>query len=295
MNDDYNLFNAAEASQADAEKYNDPNITEEADQEALPEDATTSGSHDTTYDENAIQTLSWNEHIRRRPGMYIGKLGDGSHAEDGIYVLVKEVIDNSIDEFNMNAGNRIDISITEDGEVTIRDYGRGIPLGKVKEVASNINTGGKFDSKNFQKSVGLNGVGLKAVNALSTECDVASFRDGLGVCVEFLKGDLKSHSEPTPTSEPNGTLIRFIPDPTLFRDYKFNMEFVETMVKNYTYLNVGLQIYFNGRKYLSRHGLLDLLKDQLTSTTLYPIIHLKGEDIEAVITHTDQYGEEYYS
>lgn len=297
MTDDINIFNtpATDNSPADdsakspadsiASGYGDSGIV----------DATTEGSHDTSYDDSSIQTLAWNEHIRRRPGMYIGKLGDGSHAEDGIYVLTKEVVDNSVDEFNMKAGNRIDITITEEGEVTVRDYGRGIPLGKVKEVASDINTGGKFDSKNFQKSVGLNGVGLKAVNALSAECDVQSFRDGQSVRVEFRKGDLLSHSEPMPTKEPNGTLVRFIPDPSLFQGYKFNMEFVETMVNNYTYLNTGLQIYFNGKKYLSRHGLLDLLKDQLTSAPLYPIIHLKGDDIEAVITHTDQYGEEYYS
>lgn len=247
------------------------------------------------YDENAIQTLSWNEHIRRRPGMYIGKLGDGSHAEDGIYVLMKEVIDNSIDEFNMGNGKRIEITLTDEGEVTVRDFGRGIPLGKVKEVSSDINTGGKFDDKSFKKSVGLNGVGLKAVNALSLHCDVASFRDGKMVAARFDRGDLISLSEPLPTKEPNGTMVRFIPDPQLFRDYKFHIEFVETMVQNYTYLNTGLQIFFNGRRYLSRHGLLDLLNSRLTASPLYPIIHLKGEDIEAVICHTDQYGEEYYS
>ncbi len=248
------------------------------------------------YNDDSIQTLSWNEHIRRRPGMYIGKLGDGSHSEDGIYVLIKEVIDNSIDEFNMGAGKRIDINISEEtGEVTIRDYGRGIPLGKVKEVASEINTGGKFDDKSFKKSVGLNGVGLKAVNALSKECDVQSFRDGLTVKAEFHEGNLISLSEPSPSKEENGTLVRFIPDKNLFRDYRFNLDFVETMVNNYTYLNVGLQIFFNGKKFISRHGLLDLLKENLTSTPLYPIIHLKGEDIEIVLTHTDQYGEEYYS
>lgn len=247
------------------------------------------------YDEDSIQHLEWNEHIRRRPGMYIGKLGDGSHAEDGIYVLLKEVIDNSIDEFNVGAGKRIDIEVTGEGEVSVRDYGRGIPLGKVREVASEINTGGKFDSKSFQKSVGLNGVGLKAVNALSTHCLVRSVRDGMQVSVEFEKGDLISQSEPVPTDEPNGTLVSFHPDNTLFNDYVFRMEFVETMVNNYTYLNTGLQIYFNGKKYYSRNGLLDLLEANLTSEKLYPIIHLKGDDIEAVITHTDQYGEEYYS
>ena len=248
-----------------------------------------------SYNEDAIQTLDWNEHIRRRPGMYIGKLGDGTHADDGIYVLMKEVVDNSIDEFNMGAGKRIDISLTEEGEVTVRDYGRGIPLGKVKEVASNINTGGKFDSENFQKSVGLNGVGLKAVNALSIYCRVASVRDGKMVEVEFDRGRLLNQSDLLDTKEPNGTLVKFTPDNELFQNFHFNPEFVETMVKNYTYLNTGLQIFYNGRKYLSRHGLLDLLKDNMTSDPLYPIIHLKGEDIEVVLTHTAQYGEEYYS
>ena len=248
-----------------------------------------------SYDDSAIQHLDWNEHIRRRPGMYIGKLGDGSHAEDGIYVLIKEVVDNSIDEFNMGAGKRIDITLTEEGEVTIRDYGRGIPLGKVREVASEINTGGKFDDKNFKKSVGLNGVGLKAVNALSTYCRVQSVRDGKTVIVDFEKGNVVSQSSPTDTREPNGTLVKFLPDNTLFRDYSFRQEFVETMVNNYTYLNAGLQIFFNGKRYLSRHGLLDLLRENMTSEPLYPIIHLQGDDIEIVLTHTDQYGEEYYS
>lgn len=251
---------------------------------------------DAGYGDDAIQTLEWNEHIRRRPGMYIGKLGDGSHAEDGIYVLIKEVVDNSIDEFNMGAGKRIDITIdAETGEVKIRDYGRGIPLGKVKEVASDINTGGKFDDKNFKKSVGLNGVGLKAVNALSTHCDVTSYRDGESVRVSFDRGNLIEHTEKMPTTEENGTLVCFRPDETLFRGYKFDLETIETMVTNYTYLNVGLHIYFNGKRYLSRHGLLDLLKENITSEPLYPIIHLKGDDIEVVITHTDQNGEEYYS
>lgn len=248
-----------------------------------------------SYDDSAIQTLDWNEHIRRRPGMYIGKLGDGTHAEDGIYVLIKEVIDNSIDEFNMGAGKRIDITLTEDGDCAIRDYGRGIPLGKVREVASEINTGGKFDDKNFKKSVGLNGVGLKAVNALSTYCEVISYRDGKMVRVYFEEGRLIEQSEQLPTTEPNGTLVKFHPDPKLFRNYKYNPEFVETMVNNYTYLNTGLQLYFNGRKYVSRHGLLDLLNEKISVNPLYPIIHLKGNDIEIVLTHTDQYGEEYYS
>ncbi|MBD5230799.1 MAG: type IIA DNA topoisomerase subunit B [Bacteroidales bacterium] len=246
------------------------------------------------YDESAIQTLAWNEHIRRRPGMYIGKLGDGSHPEDGIYVLIKEVIDNSIDEFNMGVGKQVDITIAE-GTVTVRDYGRGIPLGKVKEATSDVNTGGKFDSKNFKKSVGLNGVGLKAVNALSSECEVISYREGQCVRVLYRGGDLIEHSEPQPTDQPNGTFVKFTPDNTLFRDYAYRMDTVENMINNYSYLNTGLSLYLNGKRYLSRHGLLDLLKEKLTTDPLYPIIHLKGEDIEVVLTHTSQYGEEYYS
>lgn len=260
---------------------------------SLPE--TVRQSDPGSYTDESIQTLSWNEHIRRRPGMYIGKLGDGSHSDDGIYILIKEVVDNSIDEFNMGMGNRIDITLTEEGEVSVRDYGRGIPLGKVRNVASEINTGGKFDDKNFKKSVGLNGVGLKAVNALSEHCTVASVRDGKKVTVEFERGEFVSQSEPTDTNEPNGTFVRFLPDNTLFQNFRFNLETVETMVEHYTYLNSGLPIIFNGKKYLSRHGLLDLLKDNLTATPLYPIIHLKGDDIEVVLTHTDQNGEEYYS
>jgi len=196
------------------------------------------------YDDDSIRTLSWNEHIRRRPGMYIGKLGDGTHQEDGIYVLVKEVIDNSIDEFNMGAGKRIDITITEEGVVTVRDYGRGIPLGKVKDVASEINTGGKFDDKNFKKSVGLNGVGLKAVNALSEWCNVASVRDGQRVEVKFRFGAVDSESQPLPTDELNGTSVQFFPDKTLFTGFKFNLDFVKNMINNYTYLNAGLSIIF---------------------------------------------------
>ena len=250
---------------------------------------------DYAYDDDAIQSLVWNEHIRRRPGMYIGKLGDGTHSDDGIYVLIKEVIDNSVDEFNMGVGKRIDISIADDGTVTVRDYGRGIPLGKVKEVASEINTGGKFDDKFFKKSVGLNGVGLKAVNALSTHCRVRSVRDGMAVTVDFEKGDLISQSVPEPTRDPNGTMVEFRPDEEMFRGYAYNLDIVETMVNNYTYLNVGLQIYFNGKRYYSRNGLLDLLKENISSEPLYPIIHLQGDDIEIVLTHTSQYGEEYYS
>ena len=262
-----------------------------AENEDIIQDSAVSSS----YDDSAIQTLEWNEHIRRRPGMYIGKLGDGSHAEDGIYVLIKEVIDNSIDEFNMGVGKQIDITIGEDGEVMVRDYGRGIPLGKVKDVASEINTGGKFDDKNFKKSVGLNGVGLKAVNALSTYCEVVSHRDGECVKVVFERGNLVEHTSILPTTEPNGTMVRFVPDNSLFREYKYNLDFVETMVNNYTYLNSGLAIFFNGKRYISRHGLLDLLKENMTADSLYPILHIKGDDIEFVLTHTEQYGEEYYS
>lgn len=247
------------------------------------------------YTDDAIKSLSWNEHIRRRPGMYIGKLGDGSHPEDGIYVLTKEVMDNSIDEFNQGAGRRIDISIDENGNVLVRDYGRGIPLGKVKEVASDINTGGKFDDENFQKSVGLNGVGLKAVNALSAKCIVTSYRDGKMVRASFEAGELTELTEQLPTDLPNGTRVEFRPDPELFHNYVFNLDYVETMVKNYTYLNTGLQIFFNGRRYSSRHGLEDLMKEKISDTPLYPLIHLEGDDIEAVITHTDHNGEEYYS
>lgn len=293
VNDDFtaesdNIFDLEPISSPTEETEGNTDFEMEVDSPAKVEDS--------GYGDDAIQTLEWNEHIRRRPGMYIGKLGDGSHAEDGIYVLIKEVVDNSIDEFNMGAGKRIDISIdVETGEVKIRDYGRGIPLGKVKEVASDINTGGKFDDKNFKKSVGLNGVGLKAVNALSTHCEVTSYRDGESVRVGFDRGKLVEHTDKMPTKEENGTLVCFRPDETLFRDYKFDLETIETMVTNYTYLNVGLHIHFNGKRYLSRHGLLDLLKENITSEPLYPIIHLKGEDIEVVITHTDQNGEEYYS
>lgn len=290
MKEDKGLFDKNfESETADlVEKEDAPATSEEAGETVL-------NSIIGDYDDDSIQHLEWNEHIRRRPGMYIGKLGDGSHAEDGIYVLLKEVIDNSIDEFNMGAGKKIDISLTEEGEVTVRDYGRGIPLGKVKEVSSEINTGGKFDDKNFKKSVGLNGVGLKAVNALSTFFHIESNRDGKQVSVDFEEGKVVNQTQPSDTKEVNGTLVRFKPDNSLFRDFAFRSEFLETMVNNYTYLNAGLQIFLNGKKYISRHGLLDLLNEKLTAEKLYPIIHLKGEDIEVVLTHTDQYGEEYYS
>lgn len=267
------------------------NHNQPSDEEAMEKNNSTVGG----YDDDSIQHLEWNEHIRRRSGMYIGTLGDGSHAEDGIYVLLKEVVDNSIDEFNMGAGTRIDIEMSENGEITVRDFGRGVPLGKVKEVASEINTGGKFDDKNFKKSVGLNGVGLKAVNAMSENFRIQSTRDGKQVTVDFERGNLLAQTEKEGVKEPNGTLVKFKPDDTLFKGFSFKPEFVEMMVNNYTYLNTGLKIFLNGRKYYSKNGLLDLLKENMTAEPLYPFIHLKGEDIELVLTHADQYGEEYYS
>ena len=239
----------------------------------------------TEYTEDHIRHLSDMEHIRTRPGMYIGKLGDGSHAEDGIYVLLKEVIDNSIDEFKMNAGRRIEITVEDNLRVSVRDYGRGIPLGKLIEAVSMLNTGGKYDSKAFKKSVGLNGVGVKAVNALSSHFEVRSHRDGEMRRATFERGILTE----------NGTFIYFEPDSALFKNYTFRTEFIETMLRNYTYLNTGLTIMFNGRRIHSRNGLVDLLNDNMTNDGLYPIIHLKGEDIEIAFTHTGQYGEEYYS
>ena len=235
------------------------------------------------------------EHIRTRPGMYIGRLGDGTHAEDGIYVLLKEIIDNSIDEFKMNAGKRIEVDITDSKVVSVRDFGRGIPQGKLIEAVSMLNTGGKYDSKAFKKSVGLNGVGTKAVNALSSHFEVRSYRDGKMKSAKFEKGLLqKQHTEKS--SEESGTYIFFEPDDTLFLNYKFQTEFVETLLRNYTYLNTGLEIYFNGRRIISRNGLKDLLTDTMTTEPLYPIIHLKGDDIEIAFTHTNQqYGEEYHS
>ena len=246
------------------------------------------------YTEENIRHLSDMEHIRTRAGMYIGKLGDGSHAEDGIYVLLKEVIDNSIDEFKMHAGKRIEITLEEQLRISVRDYGRGIPLGKLVEAVSMLNTGGKFDSKVFKKSVGLNGVGVKAVNALSSHFEVRSYRDGTVRCVTFEKGQMIT-DETTETEDENGTYIYFEPDNTLFKNYSFRNEFIEVMLRNYTYLNTGLTIMFNGRRIHSRNGLVDLLNDNMTNDGLYPIIHLKGEDIEIAFTHTGQYGEEYYS
>ena len=248
----------------------------------------------TEYTEDHIRHLSDMEHIRTRPGMYIGKLGDGSHAEDGIYVLLKEVIDNSIDEFKMNAGRRIEITVEDNLRVSVRDYGRGIPLGKLIEAVSMLNTGGKYDSKAFKKSVGLNGVGVKAVNALSSHFEVRSHRDGEMRRATFERGILTGEST-EPTADENGTFIYFEPDCALFKNYTFRTEFIETMLRNYTYLNTGLTIMFNGRRIHSRNGLVDLLNDNMTNDGLYPIIHLKGEDLEIAFTHTGQYGEEYSS
>ena len=248
------------------------------------------------YNDDNIRTLSGTEHIRLRPGMYIGRLGDGSLAEDGIYVLLKEVIDNSIDEFKMKAGNRIEVNIDDNLRVSVRDYGRGIPQGKMIEAVSVLNTGGKYDSKAFKKSIGLNGVGVKAVNALSSHFEVASYRDGQVRRATFEKGKLTSDVT-EPTQDENGTYIYFQPDndPTLFPNYKFQDDIVENMLRNYTYLNIGLAIMYNGRRIISRRGLEDLLKDRMTSDALYPIVHLQGEDIEIAFTHANQYGEEYYS
>ena len=246
------------------------------------------------YDEGNIRHLSDMEHIRTRPGMYIGRLSDGSQAEDGIYVLLKEVIDNSIDEFKMGAGKRIEVDIEDNLRVNVRDYGRGIPLGKLIEAVSMLNTGGKYDSKAFQKSVGLNGVGLKAVNALSVRFEVQSFRDGQVRKAVFCKGILESDTTEA-TQDENGTSVFFEPDATLFKHYAFRGEFVETMLRNYTYLNTGLTVMFNGRRILSRNGLSDLLSDRMDYEPLYPIVHLRGEDIEIAFTHTKQNGEEYYS
>ena len=246
------------------------------------------------YTDDNIRHLDDMEHIRVRSGMYIGRLGDGTQNDDGIYVLLKEVMDNSIDEFKMGAGKKIEVTIEDDLRVSIRDYGRGIPQGKLIEAVSKLNTGGKYDSKAFKKSVGLNGVGLKAVNALSSRFEVASYRDGKMRKATFEKGQLTGDVTEDSTEE-NGTSIFFEPDNTLFVNYKFQNQFVETLLRNYTYLNTGLTFIYNGQKILSRHGLEDLLKDNMTSEGLYDVVHLKGEDIEIAFTHTNQYGEEYYS
>ena len=246
------------------------------------------------YDEANIQTLTGLEHIRLRPGMYIGRLGDGSSPEDGIYVLLKEVFDNSIDEFKMKAGDRIEVNVEDNLRISVRDYGRGIPQGKLIESVSILNTSGKFDSKAFKKSIGLNGVGVKAVNALSKHFEVHSYRDGKVRKAVFECGELKSDTT-EPSQDENGTYIYFEPDDTKFLNYQFHDEIVENMLRNYTYLNIGLTIMYNGRRILSRHGLEDLLKDRMTNDALYPIIHLQGDDIEIAFTHANQYGEEYYS
>ena len=247
-----------------------------------------------TYTEENIVTLEWNEHIRRRPGMYIGKLGDGSNYDDGIYVLLKEVLDNAVDEYMMGFGKQVVIDTTPES-VTVRDYGRGIPLGSLRVASSKMNTGGKYDSRAFKKSVGLNGVGIKAVNALSTEFYIRSVRDGQMKEVEYRCGELVRESEIVPTDEADGTLVRFSPDVTIFRDYAYREDLIVPMLKNYTFLNPGMVIMFNGKRMVSRGGLLDLLKENMTNDPLYPIIHLKGDDIEVTITHANQYGEEYYT
>ena len=262
----------------------------------MAEDLLNLKQRDNSYTEEHIQTLSWNEHIRRRPGMYIGKLGDGKAADDGIYVLVKEVVDNSVDEFNAaqtKASKNIIVNI-EDNKVTVRDFGRGIPLAKVVDCASVMNTGGKFDSKVFKRSVGLNGVGIKAVNALSTYFHIQSFKDGESVSAVFDRGNLVS-KEHISTKEKNGTLIEFIADDEKFQGYSYNFEFIETLFRNYSYLNPGLCITFNGKEFKSQNGLLDLLSENVSETPLYNPIHLKGEDVEVVITHGDGYGETIFS
>ncbi|MBO7279893.1 MAG: type IIA DNA topoisomerase subunit B [Bacteroidaceae bacterium] len=248
----------------------------------------------TAYTEDNIRHLNDMEHIRLRPGMYIGKLGDGSQSDDGVYVLLKEVIDNCIDEFKMGAGRRIEVDIEENHSVTVRDYGRGIPQGAMIDAVSKLNTGAKYDDKAFKKSVGLNGVGLKAVNAMSARFEVRSYREGVVRKASFAQGVLVSDITEN-SNEENGTYVSFTPDNKLFKNYEYRAAFVETMLRNYTYLNTGLIIMFNGRRILSRNGLADLLTDNMTAESLYPIIHLKGEDIEIAFTHAAQYGEEYYS
>jgi len=249
---------------------------------------------ESNYQEENIVTLEWQEHIRRRPGMYIGKLGDGTSSDDGIYVLLKEVLDNSIDEYMMGFGKTIEV-IIEDKNVTVRDHGRGVPLGKVKDVCSKMNTGAKYDSKAFKKSVGLNGVGIKAVNALSSQFYMESSREGQSKRVDFSQGLLSHENGIEKSGNGNGTLVGFTPDASIFGEYHYREEHIEPLLKNYVFLNTGLTIVFNGKKYNSKNGLEDLLNENLTSEELYPIIHLHGEDIEVAITHTNQYGEEYYS
>ncbi len=247
------------------------------------------------YTADDIKTLDWREHIRRRPGMYIGKLGDGSHADDGIYVILKEVLDNAIDEYAMGFGRQIKVDIADNGTVEVRDYGRGIPLESVLDVSSKMNTGAKYDSPAFKKSVGLNGVGIKATNALSSYFEVTAYRDNQGRTVKYVRGEVVEDNGIFPSDKESGTYVKFIPDNEIFKDFKYKDEYVEALLKNYTFLNTGLTIVFNGQKMHSRNGLLDLLKENMTNEPLYPIIHFTGTDIEIVITHTSQYGEEYYS
>lgn len=247
------------------------------------------------YTEDSIQSLDWKQHIRLRPGMYIGKLGDGASPDDGIYVLIKEVIDNCIDEFTMGYGKAVDLSI-ENKMVTIRDYGRGIPLGKVVDVVSKINTGAKYDSKAFQKSVGLNGVGTKAVNALSTQFKVTAIRDGKEKTADFARGELVKEYKEAKTDQPNGTLVSFLPDDTVFKNFKFVYEYIENQLWNYAFLNAGLKLNFNGKTFISKNGLLDLLQRKTNEDEIrYPIVHLTGEDIEVAFSHTNEYGEDLYS
>ncbi|HHE55044.1 MAG TPA: type IIA DNA topoisomerase subunit B, partial [Caldithrix abyssi] len=247
------------------------------------------------YTEASIKSLDWREHIRLRPGMYIGKLGDGSSPDDGIYVLLKETIDNSIDEFMMGFGRLIEVKVTKHSAM-VRDYGRGIPLGKVYDCVARINTGGKYDTEVFQKSIGLNGIGSKAVNALSKYFKVQAIRDGKTKIQEFEYGILKKDHKIKKTDEKNGTFILFEPDPEIFKNFQFRLDFIENQIKNYVYLNAGLTISLNGKRFQSKNGLLDLLNDKLEEgTARYPIIHLRGKDIEIALTHTNQYGEDYYS
>jgi len=251
-------------------------------------------SNPADYSEDNIKTLEWHEHIRRRPGMYIGKLGDGSSADDGIYVLLKEVLDNSIDEYMMGFGRTIEVKI-EEGKVSVRDHGRGIPLRKVKDVSSRMNTGAKYDSEAFKKSVGLNGVGIKAVNALSSYFHIASYREGMASEAWYERGLVTDEKMSENRTETSGTYVEFIPDSTIFTNYHYRDEYIEPLLKNYVFLNVGLTIIYNDKKFFSKNGLEDLLNENLTSDILYPIIHLRGDDIEIAITHGNQYGEEYYS
>ncbi|WP_246222980.1 ATP-binding protein [Draconibacterium halophilum] len=246
------------------------------------------------YDEATIKTLDWQEHIRRRPGMYIGKLGDGTSADDGIYVLLKEVMDNSVDEFMMGHGKRIVVNVDQDS-VTIRDFGRGVPLGKLVDVASKMNTGAKYDNKVFKKSVGLNGVGIKAVNALSSDFMIKAVREGVAKEVYFSQGVKTDEKDIKNIDEENGTQVTFIPDESVFKKYRYMSDYIVNMMKNYTFLNAGLTIEYNGDKFYSRNGLRDLLEENMDHDPIYPIIHLRGEDIEVAITHGNQYGEDYYS